>query len=174
VARNWALSFARRSVWNKNERINCALCADKRLRHAEASALLHALGKVQAQDRFVCPLQTWNWFQQHTSTILSAHWSPSELDSIATDSNHYLPNTTLGETAGLLKVNTGGTHSNHCVSEGERLCYKFLNYIGRLRLWRLLLKQKYCIIVTARGHTINTNFIYIFSPYRAVNTPSRL
>ena len=55
------------------------------------------------------------------SSTLPAHWSPSELDSVAVDSRHYQLNTSLGETAGLLRVNTGGTHSNHCVSEGERL-----------------------------------------------------
>jgi len=60
------------------------------------------------------------------SSTLPAHWSPSELDSVAVDSRHYQLNTSLGETAGLLRVNTGGTHSNHCVSEGERLWYKFL------------------------------------------------
>jgi len=60
------------------------------------------------------------------STTLPAHWSPSELDCVGADSSHYVLNTTLGETAGLLTVTTGGTHSNHCVSEGERLCCKFL------------------------------------------------
>jgi len=78
-------------------------------------------------------------------------------------------NTTLGETAGLLKVNKGGTHSNHCFR--GRTPWLPISFITLgLHGCDAFCYTSNTVTVTAQELKIHTNCTYTLSSYRAVNT----